>query len=88
MRLGKFDDTNPAVRDHVFCYTREVEFVSDKSELRKDVIKAKMSLQVKDMNVVEKVIKMCDLPKESDDKLWVCEVVACYYKNVPGVLIL
>ncbi|XP_044746756.1 general odorant-binding protein 56d-like [Coccinella septempunctata] len=88
MESGVFDDTNPDIRKHIFCYTQKVGFINDKAELQKDVIRRKMSQQVKNLDLVDKVIQMCTFPLEGDKNLWACKTLACYYKSAPGVIIL
>ncbi|XP_044745333.1 uncharacterized protein LOC123307181 [Coccinella septempunctata] len=83
MESGVFDDTNPDIRKHIFCYTQKVGFINDKAELQKDVIRRKMSQQVKNLDLVDKVIQMCTFPLEGDKNLWACKTLACYYKSAP-----
>nr|UXE42850.1 odorant binding protein [Hippodamia variegata] len=88
MRSGTFDETNPAVQEHVYCYTQKVGFINEKAELQKDVIRMKMSQQVKNAKLVDKAIQVCTFPLTGDQKMWACKTLACFYKIAPGVVIL
>lgn len=90
IRTGEVDLTNTAVKNHIFCYTKKVGFINDAGILNDDLIKTRTALQFNDKDKVEKGAKICNVPKTADEEpnYFSAKVVACYFKNFPGIEIL
>ncbi|KAK9892040.1 hypothetical protein WA026_018226 [Henosepilachna vigintioctopunctata] len=89
-RTGQIEESNVALREHIFCFGKKAGLINEAGDLQENVIKTKLGSQVKDAAAVDKVYKLCNATKKGDDKkLFITQVLICYYKNIPaGVVIL
>nr|ALW95360.1 odorant-binding protein 1 [Cryptolaemus montrouzieri] len=88
-KKGDIDEKNENLSAYILCYAKKVGFVNDAVELQDDVIARKMSLQVTDKALVTRVVKLChEIKNTGDNNLFSSRVLSCYYKNLPGVIIM
>ncbi|KAL3288149.1 hypothetical protein HHI36_002597, partial [Cryptolaemus montrouzieri] len=88
-KKGTIDESNPVLLSYLLCFIKKSGYINDAVELQEDEITDKLLLQKPDKAEVDRVVKLCDATANpGDNGLFIARVLTCYYKNVPGVIIL
>ena len=83
---GVFLD-DPKLKVHALCFSKKIHMQNEKGEIQVDVIKEKLTSQIKSAEEVEKVVKLCLVQKDTPENT-AFEGLQCLQKNVPKDVVL